>query len=118
MLYDSWTPTNMDAMLPKLSTADNTSFKVSNDYFIEDATYIRIRTIQLGYTLPQSISNKIKVSKLRVYVQSQNPFTWCKEFSGMDPDAGFSSGSDLQMGTVGGTTPTPQQVLLGVNLSL
>jgi hypothetical protein len=117
MLYDSWTPTHMNAKLPALNTADNTSFKYSNDYFVESATYFRIRTIQLGYNVPASLINKIKVERLRVYVQSQNPFTWVKEFTGMDPDAGFSAGSDLQMGTVSGNTPTPQQILLGVNLT-
>ncbi|MBN1158614.1 MAG: TonB-dependent receptor [Bacteroidales bacterium] len=124
MLTESWTPDNPDAKLPALDISDNTSVIYSSDYFIEDATYFRIRTIQLGYTVPASLSNRLRIDRLRIYGQVQNPFTWCKEFSGMDPDAGFAAdasgegiAADLSIGTVGGTVPTPQQFLFGVNFT-
>jgi TonB-dependent starch-binding outer membrane protein SusC len=137
MLYDSWTPTHMNAKLPKADILDTYSAKYATDYFVEDATYIRLRTVQLGYTVPSAIANKIRIDNLRVYVQVQNPWTWIKEYSGMDPDAVFSGnasggsatsgsdngqsiatrGADLRMGVSSADVPTPQQILVGVNLT-
>jgi TonB-linked SusC/RagA family outer membrane protein len=131
MLYESWTPELGDnAKLPSLNINDLQSSKYATDYFVEDATYVRLKTIQLGYTFPASLTNKLKIDNIRIYVQSQNLLTWAKEFTGMDPDAGFSGNSssaidalsntrttDLQMGVVGTGTPTPQQVLFGINVT-
>ncbi len=115
MLYDSWTPDNKDAMLPKLDLNDSYSHKFTTDYFIEDATYVRLRNLQLGYTVPRNFSNAIRIDNLRVYVQAQNLFTWKKEFSGLDPGVSIS-GDDLSMGVVNNYAATPKQILFGINL--
>jgi len=126
MLYDSWTPENHNAKLPILDVNDSYSNRYVTDYFVEDASYVRLKTLQLGYTLPASIINRLKVEKLRIYVQAQNLFTITK-FSGLDPAGSFTNGTnatggltatdDLSMGVVNNVTPTPKQVLFGINLS-
>lgn len=113
-LYDSWTPDNQDALLPKLDINDNVSNRYATDYFVEDATYLRLRNLQLGYTVPASIATKIKMQRLRIYVAAQNLFTISK-YSGLDPGLGISGG-DLGMGVVSNERPTPKQVLFGVNI--
>ncbi|MBN1338321.1 MAG: TonB-dependent receptor, partial [Bacteroidales bacterium] len=55
MLYDSWTPDNKNAKLPRLNWTDVSSARYVTDYFLEDDTYVRVRTMQLGYNLPQNI---------------------------------------------------------------
>ncbi len=122
MLYDSWTPDHTGALLPKLDVNDSYSNKYATDYFVEDASYVRLKNLQLGYTLPQSMLNKIKVRKLRIYVQAQNLFT-ITNFSGLDPDSSLQSYvedddsiADLSMGVVNNITPTPKQFLVGINL--
>lgn len=118
MLYESWTPELGDkAKLPILDLNDTYSNQAPTSYYVEDASYLRLKTLQLGYTFPRAIVSKLKIDKLRLYVQGQNLFTvTSKEYSGLDPDAGLSGGADLGMGVVNTSTPTPQQVLVGVSL--
>ena len=68
MLYDSWTPENTDAELPITDVDDSYSNKYCTSYFEEDATYVRMMNLQLGYTLPQAWLNTIKVEKLRIFI--------------------------------------------------
>lgn len=114
MLYESWTPAlGNNALLPKLDLLDTYSNKYPTTYYVEDASYVRLKTIQLGYTLSKGILSKLKVDKVRMYVQAQNLFTKTK-FSGLDPDSGLSGG-DTAMGIVNNVTPTPKQFLFGLN---
>ncbi len=115
MLYQSWTPELKNkALLPKLDLNDTYSNTYIFNYNVSDASYLRLRQVQLGYTIPTSITSKIRVDRLRVYVSGQNLFT-IDNFSGLDPGMA-TSGSDLSMGVVQGTTPTSRQLLFGVNL--
>lgn len=116
MLYESWTPENHDARLPMLNINDVSSAKYFTDYFVEDATYVRMKTLQLGYTVPAKIVSKIKLDRVRLYVQGQNLLTWTK-FSGLDPGISISGTTDISMGVVNNYNPTPRQILFGVNLS-
>jgi hypothetical protein len=73
LLYNSWTPTNTSATVPKATTLSNFSTNtVACSYYMEDGSYARLKTIQLGYTLPESLMSKISVKSLRVYVQAVN----------------------------------------------
>lgn len=119
MLYESWTPENPDARLPRLSSTDSQSPQYPTTYFVEDMTFVRMKTLQLGYTFPQSLVSKLRISKLRVYVQAQNLFTAVggkNPFSGLDPDAALSGNQDTQMGVVNSQNPTPKQIIGGISL--
>ena len=98
----------------KLDINDTFSNKYVTSYFIEDATYLRLKTLQLGYAIPQNILNRIRVDRLRVYVQAQNLLTFTN-YSGLDPDVSIA-GDDLSMGVGSAGTPTPKQVIFGLNL--
>ncbi len=117
MLYESWTPENMEtAKLPKLSWNDVRSAQYPTSYMLEDATYLRVRTLQLGYTVPREITNRLKLTKLRVYIQGQNLLTVTnKEFSALDPGVSLQ-GSDLGMGVLLNFNPTPKQIIFGLNV--
>jgi len=118
MLYDSWTPENTDALLPKLDINDGDTKSHPTDYYVEDITYARMKILQLGYTLPTSLLSRINVEKLRIYVQGQNLFTVVggdKPFTGLNPDASLR-GQDISMGVVGAQNPTPRQFVVGLNL--
>lgn len=127
VLYDSWTPENPRGSLPYLApgTANGyTSFitSTSNSYYIESGSYLRGRTIQLGYTLPAELANKLKLQRAHVYVQGQNFFT-ITNYGGADPDINIQGGNinderaDLYMGVDETTYPNPRQFLVGVNLT-
>lgn len=112
---DRWTPTNPSNTIQKASNATSI---YTDDRFVEDASYLKIRNIQLGYTLPlKKITNG---GSLRVYVSLQNFFTFTN-YSGYDPEAN-RSGSDetsaLYQGIDNGTYPSSKTVLLGFNVTL
>ncbi|MBN1158780.1 MAG: TonB-dependent receptor [Bacteroidales bacterium] len=115
MLEDSWTPDNTDALLPKLDINDTQSASNVTDYFVEDASYIRLRQMTLGYTLPSNLMQKLRLTKLRVYLQAQNLFTFTR-FSGMDPGLVISGSNNLGLGIYSGQSPIPKQILFGINL--
>ena len=87
---DFWTPTNPNARWPRLSapgSASNTNnFQKSSDIYIFNAAYLRLKNIQVGYTIPNQITSKIGIQKLRFSVNAQNLFTLAK-LSFIDPES-------------------------------
>lgn len=100
---DYWTPTNTGAEWPRLSSpgsASNTNnYQKSSDIYIFSASYLRLKNIQLGYTLPTQTTSKVGIKKLRLYVNAQNLFT-LSNVSFIDPE---SSEFGNNMGGTGGT---------------
>ena len=105
-LLDAWTPTNMGSNIPAVSTMDNNNEKRVSSYFVENGSYAKLRTIQLGYNLPKSVIDKMHLSRLRLYLSAQNLLTIkSKSFTGVDPEnANFGY-------------PIPLNVTFGLNLS-
>ncbi|QHV94434.1 SusC/RagA family TonB-linked outer membrane protein [Spirosoma endbachense] len=85
-------------------------------WHIEDGSYVRIRTITLGYTLPTTLLNRLHVSRARVYVTTQNPFTFTK-YLGFNPEVNSRPDSALSSGEDYGTYPLPRTTSVGINLS-
>lgn len=112
-LYDSWTPTNMNASAPiQETTGSFSTANVPNSYFVEDGSYLRVRQMQLGYTLSSDLLDKIRLSKLRIYAQVVNPFTFTS-YSGLDPEI---SGGSVNFGIDEGAYPNQRQLLFGLNV--
>lgn len=94
-VFDAWTPQNPDSDKPALSTRNLNDEGRSSTYFIKDGSYLKLRTIELGYTFPETIIKKALISRLRTYVSANNVFTIKKwwgdnQFTGPDPEsAGF-----------------------------
>ena len=95
---DYWTPTNTDAKYPRLAaigSASNTNnYGQGSEINKFDGKYLRLKNIQLGYTVPKTLTNKLSLSKVRAYVNAQNLFTLSKN-SWIDPE---SSEFDANMG--------------------
>jgi hypothetical protein len=87
----------------------------SSDMTVFDGSYFKIKTLQLGYTLPANISKKAFISNLRVFASLENFFTFTK-YIGLDPEAA-SANSSNQLGIDFGTYPTAKQVVFGVNVT-
>jgi TonB-linked SusC/RagA family outer membrane protein len=115
LLYESWTPDRTNTDVPKASNTSNFSTNTQVvSYYMEKGSYLRMKNLQLGYTIPQSIMGKINVKSLRVYVQTVNLFTLTK-YSGLDPELG---GDDRAFGSDTGNYPNVKQVIFGLNLVL
>lgn len=85
-------------------------------WHIEDGSYVRVRNITLGYALPTALLQKINVSRARLYVTAQNPFTFTK-YLGFNPEVNSRPDSALSSGEDYGTYPLPRTTSVGLNLS-
>lgn len=83
--------------------------------WIEDGSYLRVKTATLGYTVPAVLLKKLGVDNARIYVSGQNLFTFTK-YSGMDPEANFRTGLPLLQGIDLGTYPQVRTITCGINL--
>jgi len=112
LFYENrWTTNNNNASRPK-ANADERTFM--SDQLIFDGSYMRIKQIQLGYTLPKDITGKLLISKVRLYVSLDDYFTFTK-YKGMDPEAG--SEEDSSLGIDRGVYPVPRKMLFGLTVS-
>lgn len=108
-----WTPDNPSAEFPRLTLNDrNGNYQRPSSLFIEDASYLRLRNVQLGYSF------KIKgIQKLRVYVSGQNLVTLTK-YSGFDPEVSAGGNVINDFGIDYGRYPVAKTFLMGFNLTL
>lgn len=111
-ILDAWSPENPGGKVPALSTSDlNGNFNAS-DFYIEDGSYLRIRNVTLGYSLPQSLTKKLKTGAVRVYATANNLFT-ITDYSGFDPEIGMdNNGLDV------GRYPQARSFIFGLSVNL
>lgn len=74
-LLDAWNTNNTDSNIPRLSTTNTADEGRASSYFVENGSYLKLRTLQLGYTVPSSILLKLKMTSARVYLSGQNLLT-------------------------------------------
>ncbi|HYF69653.1 MAG TPA: TonB-dependent receptor [Ohtaekwangia sp.] len=110
---ERWTGPGSTNENPRLTTA-LTRNGVISDYYVEDGSFLRVKNVQLGYTLPVAISQKIGATNLRVYVAANNLFTFTK-YQGFDPD--FSTNDPLSSGIDYGFYPQARTYMVGLNLN-
>jgi TonB-linked SusC/RagA family outer membrane protein len=127
-LYDSWeeegdTMGEVSAPIQETAYFGFASGGVPNSYFVEDGSYLRMRSLRVGYTLPSSLMGTIGVQSLRIYGQVENVFT-ITGYSGVDPDIGATQSAEnaggagtTNFGIDGGSYPRPRTFSMGVNLS-
>ena len=103
---DAWTPANPNSDIPALTTSDTNNEGRVSSYFIEDGSYVKLRTVQIGYNLPQSVNEKLHVDRIRFYASAQNLLTIkSSKFTGADPEnPGFNY-------------PIPLNLTFGLNVS-
>jgi hypothetical protein len=115
LLYNSWTETNKNTTVPKATNTPNFSTNTQNSsYYVEDGSYLRLRSLQFGYTFNEKILSKVRISSLRLYIQAVNLFTLTK-YSGLDPEIG---GQDTAFGIDNGNYPNVRQVIFGLQLGI
>lgn len=105
--------TNMPGL--QVSDANNNCTRIS-DRLIEDASYLRLQNISLGYTFPRAWMRKIYLDNLRIYCNIQNVFTVSK-YKGLDPEVGAMYGDALLTGLDYGRYPSPRIYTFGLNLT-
>ncbi|RYY30474.1 MAG: TonB-dependent receptor [Chitinophagaceae bacterium] len=98
---DYWTPTNPNAKWPRLaesgSPSNQNNYRTGSDIYLFDAAYVRLKNLQIGYTLPASIASKASIKSARVYLTGQNLLT-LTDLSFIDPE-NTEFGNNTSMGT-------------------
>lgn len=84
---DRWTSMNQDASYPRLTMgSESANNAAKSDFWIQDASYLRLKNIQIGYIVPQQLVKNIGVRNMKIFVSAQNPFTFTKMRGGWDPE--------------------------------
>ena len=113
-LYDSWTPTHMNAKAPIQESEGNISTNgVPNSYFVNPGSYLRAKNLVLGYSLPKNVISHIGLEHVRFYVQAVNLFTVTK-YKGQDPE--INGNGVTEFGIDEGSYPSTRQFLAGVSV--
>jgi hypothetical protein len=123
-MLDRWTGSGStnDVNYPRMNDKDANNIMIS-DRYIEDGSYVRLKTLQLGYSLSESLCKKLWIKKCRVYVGAENLFTLTR-YTGLDPEVGTVgarngiTNSSLTMGVDYITYPQARTFLLGLNITL
>lgn len=109
--------TQNDPKFPRLGGLDANNSILQSDRYLEDGSYLRIKQLQLGYNIPESLINKLGIKAVRVYVNAQNLYTFTK-YTGLDPEIGMRGGTDpLDIGVDRGFYPTPRLYSMGLNVT-
>jgi hypothetical protein len=83
-----WTPTHTDASWPAMrpgTQAGGNPNETNNDFLLQDASYVKLRNLEIRYTLPKSWTSRLKIQGISIYTNGQNLHTWSK-FYGLDPE--------------------------------
>ncbi|MBI9040782.1 MAG: TonB-dependent receptor [Lutibacter sp.] len=108
---DRWVGEGTSNTYPRLTTADtNLNFSRFSDFYLEDGDYLRLKVIQLGYSLPSATISKIGAQKLRLFVTAENLLTFTK-YTGYDPEIGGST-----FGIDRGYYPQAKSFMFGANI--
>ncbi len=113
-LLNYWTPTNTNTNIPRLSAADYNNNNRLSDRYVENGSYLRLRNVQIGYTLPSSLVKKVMLQNVRIHLSGQNLFT-ISDYSGIDPEVGQST--SLSRGIDYGIYPQSRIITGGINIT-
>lgn len=108
-----WTPTNTNTNVPGF-VQGGTEDKVFSTRFVENGSFIKMKSITIGYTLPELTCKSLGITNLRIYASIQNPFH-ITNYSGLDPEA--TMGSPLVQGVDWGAYPNSRNYLFGLNFA-
>lgn len=110
-----WTGEGTSNKYPRLAIGDAQNWLVS-DLYVCDGSYLRLKNITLGYTLPKTLTRKLTIERLRFYVQAENLVTWTK-YWGFDPEIASGPDGIKSLGVDRGVYPQARTFTVGVNVS-
>src|SRR5690606_15836817 len=108
-----WTPDNPDSNIPQYSDGSGSYY---SSYAIEDASYLRLKTVSVGYTFPKSNISKLNITNMRLALSAQNLLTWTN-YTGMDPEVSVRN-SALTPGFDWSAYPVSKTVAINFQVNL
>lgn len=116
VMENAWTPENPDSYYYKLSVNVTSMNKQPSSYWIDDATYVKLKSVTLGYILPASMTKRIGISSLRVYLNGNNLYSW-DDFIGHDPEQGGGGEQHYNRGITHNEYAIPRTYSMGINIT-
>lgn len=114
-ILNRWTGPGTSNTIPIMNASSkNNNLRVS-DFYVESGAYLRLKNIQLGFTLPKTLTTKLGIDRIRIYASALNLLTFTK-YSGLDPEIGYTGGT-FREGVDFGTYPQARTYNFGVNLT-
>lgn len=114
--YDNrWNGEGTSNTYPSANIGGGTNY-LPNSFFVQNGSYFRVRNAQLGYTLPSTLTEKMKISKLRVYANAQNALNFFK-YKGLSPEVGANGNRPTQAGIDANVYPLSATFNFGVNVT-
>lgn len=120
-VLDAWTPTNTNTTIPRATEIDPANNRRASSFYVEDGSYLRLRSMQLGYSLPSAVAERARLGRARIYLSGQNLLTFTK-YTGYDPEIGMNSNPNMARGLFGAGVdaeayPQARSVFFGIDLS-
>lgn len=123
-VYDErWHGEGTSNTMPRVTFNGASNNKYPSSRFLEDGSYLRLKNVQIGFTIPEKVMSKLHIKTLRLYVTGQNLWTWTK-YTGLDPEMHVSDnvrrdtyGGDVAAGIDWGTYPSARSYIIGLNLN-
>ncbi len=120
---DWWSPSNPTSKNPRIVAGDPSKNARNSTFWLQDGDYLRFKTVQIGFTLPNFISKKMQLQRMRLYLSANNLFT-ITNYKGYDPEVGVNANTsspsenrDLQSGVDRGKYPQPRTMIFGINVT-
>jgi hypothetical protein len=115
-MMNRWTGPGSTNKYPRLDTNNPNGNSDFSDRYVEDGSYLRIKNVQLGYTIPSSLTKQARIQRIRLYVSADN--LWCfTNYSGFDPEMGDYMRDPLSNGVDLASYPRPRTFVCGLNLT-
>lgn len=116
-INNRWTPTNTDTDIPRAIIGDPNQNRRNSDRFLEDGSYLRLKNLILGYTIPKTITKRATLNNVKFFAQVQNLITWTK-YTGFDPEVSAFSVVNTSPGTDFLTYPQARTFTFGLSVGL
>ncbi len=108
-----WSPTNPSNRYARVNYNDDVSANnVASSVYVENGSYLRLRNVTLGYTVPAGLAKKLTLNRVRIYLAAQNLFTITK-YTGLDPEIGQPTGTDPNNNNSSASNPTASGIDVG-----
>ncbi|MDO6792595.1 TonB-dependent receptor [Tamlana sp. 1_MG-2023] len=117
IVKDAWTPENQSTTMPKVGGNGWGNTLPFSDRYVENASFVRLQNVTLGYSLPSDVVEKLKINGFRIFVSGTNLFT-ITEYTGFNPDVNLGGRNALTLGHDNAGYPVPSTVRLGVSLKI
>ncbi|HEX6981509.1 MAG TPA: TonB-dependent receptor [Balneolaceae bacterium] len=114
-VLNRWTGPGTSNEMPRLTWNDPNNNARISDRYVEDGSYMRLKTIQIGYNLSSDLLEKVGARSVRIYASGRNLFT-LTNYSGLDPELGKVNNNNLNNGIDMGNYPVPRSFFLGLNI--